>query len=132
MNYDAWKSYDPAMEQAGRTGDALDQLISDVSDIWESWGLELSVDTPDLCESEWSDQVYDYLIDDKDAEYIASLMMEAWIEDQEGDHGPWEMDEKKYRQMSGLERWAWRIRMLTIKLNEFNREMKKWKPNASA
>ena len=129
MNYDAWKTIDKEMERAGRTGDALDQLISDVSDIWESWGLELSVDTPDLCESEWSDRAYDYLIDDKDAEYIASLMLETWIEKQEGDHGPWEMDGERYREMSGLERWAWRIRMLTIKLSDFNREMKKW--NAS-
>ena len=121
MSYDNWKSYDPAMERAGRTGDALDILVSDVSDVWESWGLELSIDTPDLCKPKWSDQVYDYLIDDKDAEYIASLMMEAWIEDQEGDHGPWEMDEKKYRQMSGLERWAWRIRMSAIKISDEKR-----------
>jgi|TARA_R110000824_G_scaffold300148_1_gene488183 hypothetical protein len=121
MSYDNWKTIDTEMERAGRTGDALDQLISDVSDVWESRGLELSIDTPDLCKPKWSDQVYDYLIDDKDAEYIASLMMEAWIEDQEGDHGPWEMDEKKYRQMSGLERWAWRIRMSAIKISDEKR-----------
>jgi hypothetical protein len=118
MTYDTWKACDPTMEREGRVGDALDRLISALGDIWTAWGLEPIIDTPDLSKQEWIDQVYDHMLDDRSDEWIAEMVMEAWIEEKEGDHGPWVMDVKTYRDLEPSGRSAWRIAMLKVKFTE--------------
>ena len=126
MTYDNWKSTDPAMEREGRILDSLDTLISNLGDIWEGWGLELVIDTPDLSKQEWIDRAYDYMIDDTLDTDIATMLMETWIEGMEG-NGPYEMDPKTYRALTPVRRAHWRIERLAIQINDMKRSIIKAK-----
>lgn len=122
--YDSWKACDPEMEREGRVGDALDRLISNLGDIFEGWGLEPVTDTPDLSKQDWIDRAYDHMIFDLADVEIATVMMEAWIESQEGDHGPWVMDLKAYRDLGPEGRSAWRLNMLIVRINDLTKSLK--------
>jgi len=112
MNYDNWKATDPVLERAGAIEEAVDNQVEAIGDIWQSWGLTLVIDTPDLGDDEWRDQVHDMFLDGLDGprspEWIAEVLMETYIEQVE-EPGPYTMTVKHYREIRGARRSAWRV-----------------------
>lgn len=108
MTYDTWKCTDPEMERVGRLEMSIDNVVQAIGKIWMSWGLEPSIDTPDLDTDEMRGVLQDKMEDEEQpGAWTAEILMETYIEDIEGD-GPYLMTVENYRKLIPAARELWR------------------------